>query len=109
MYGPAEVDGGSDGRVRRGEVRHISVMRKKLHGLCDAFRAGFCGIHPIAAIMLGCAAEVPTIRSMHGPSASFVGSFMDDDFGAGRSERSFVVVKGTIELGFGREAGIDAR
>ena len=102
VNGPAEVDGGSDGRVGRGEVRHFSVKRKKLNGLCDAFGAGLCGIHPIAAIMLGCATEVPTICSMHGPSASFVGSFMDEDFGAGRGERSFVVVESAIELGFSR-------
>ena len=106
--GPAEVDGGSDGRVGTGEVRHFSVMRKKLNGLCDAFGAGLCGIHPIAAIMLGCATEVPTIRSMHCPSASFVGSFMDEDFGAGWSNGCFVVVESAIELGFRREVWIDA-
>ena len=33
---------------------------------------------------------------------------MDEDFGAGRSERGFVVVEGTIQLGFGRESRVDA-
>jgi hypothetical protein len=45
---------------------------------------------------------------MYRPRASFVGRFVDEDFGAGRSARGFVVVEGTIQLGFGRESRVDA-
>jgi hypothetical protein len=81
-------------------------MRKKLNSLCNASGTGLGGIHPTASITLRCATKVLAIHSMHCPSASFVGVFMDEDFDAGWSERCFVVVEGAIELGFGREAGL---
>jgi hypothetical protein len=36
--GPAEVDGCSNGSIRRGELRHVAVMWKTLHSVGDAFR-----------------------------------------------------------------------
>jgi hypothetical protein len=83
-------------------------MGKKCYSLGNALGSGFGSVHPIASVMLGCTAKVPAIHAMCRPSASFVGHFVDQDFGAGWSERCFVVVEGTIELGFGREARVDA-
>ena len=34
---------------------------------------------------------------------------MDEDFGAGGGKGCLVVVEGAVELGFGREFGVDAR
>ena len=60
-------------------------MPKEVDRLGKTFGAGFGNIYPIAAVMLRCAAEVPAVHSMYRPRASFVGRFVDEDFGAGRS------------------------
>ena len=58
--------------------------------------------------MFGCTAEIPTIDAVNGPGAATIGCLVDENFGAGRSKGSFVVVKSAIELSFGRESGVDA-
>jgi hypothetical protein len=83
-------------------------MWKKLHSACDAFGPGFCSIDAVAPVVFRCAAKIPAIDTVDSSSAAAVWSFVNEDFRAGRRERSFVVIECSVELCFSGESRIDA-
>ena len=66
-------------------------------------------INTITAVVFGGSYEIPARNAMKRPGETSVGGFKDKHFGARRRNRRFVKIKITGELGFGREAGVDAR
>ena len=104
-----ESANGADGGVGRRAFGNGTITGKKINSFDDAFSSGFGNLHPVETIVFMSAANVPTSDAMGGPGAANSRSLKDKDFGAGRSKGSAIEIESSIELGFDREAGVDAR
>jgi hypothetical protein len=62
----------------------------------------------MAAVVVHGRAKVPAFNSMGCPSFPNGGLFVNEDASAGRGKRGAVVIKRAMELGVGREGGVDA-
>ena len=51
--------------------------------------------------------DVPVVNAIWRPCAPDIGRFIGDNFGTGRGDGRGVVVERTVELRFGRDAGVD--
>ena len=74
----------------------------------SAFGTSFPDPDVVTAVVVQSGADVPTVNSMWCPGATDSGRFVDKNSGARRSKGCTVIVEGTMELGIGRELGIDA-
>ena len=81
--------------------RNRTVVWEKFYCFDNAF--GFCcsDIDLVAAIMFHGRAKVPAVDSVDRPRWALVGSFKDENLGAGGCQRSFIKIKGAIKLGAG--------
>lgn len=84
------------------------MLWEKFDGIPYPFRLCFGDIYAPAAVVVGCWTDVETKGPVWCPCASFGAFLMDDDPNARRGNRSLIVVKLAVELGFRREAWVDA-
>ena len=70
-----------------------------------------CAWYPdtIALVMVEGWAKVPSICTMRGPSLGGGGFFVDNDADSWGCEGCACEIEGTLELGIGREFGVEAR
>ena len=73
--------------------------KEKFDGAGNAFRGCLGGVDAVAAIVLGGSAKVPAVNAV---------CLVDQDLCARWCQRCLVEIKGTVELCFGGEFGIDA-
>ena len=90
-------------------MRYIYVMRKELDGTSDLFYSYLCSIYCVISAVIWRTDNVPSIDTMRCPRSSLLRVLVDDDFGTGRCQRSFVIIERAVELRFGGEARADVR
>ena len=78
-------------------------MGEKFDGAGYPLGAGCGDVTPVAAVMFGGMSNIPALNAVWCPRSPNLGSFMNEDFGAGRCHGGLVEVEGTIHMGFGGE------
>ena len=63
----------------------------------------------VATVALQVRANIPAVNAGGRPGAALAGFLVDDNVGAKRGKRVFVVVVGAMKLGPGREVGVEPR
>lgn len=82
--------------------------RKPFDGISDARGVGLAYEDAVAAIVIDGGAKVPAGGAMSGPGFTYLGLFMDEDLGSDWSQWGAIEIEGTMELGLGRQLGVDA-
>ena len=67
------------------------------------------GIAFVIMVVVESRTDVKTACAVFGPTGTFVSAIMDNDLAASRSHRCFQKIEGSVELGVGGNARIDAR
>ena len=94
--------------VYRGGVGHVAGCWEKLHSVGNEFSRCCRDIDALTPVVLLGAAKVPAVDAMWCPCSVGAGIFMDEDSRTGRREWGFVVVEGTVKLGFGGQSRVDS-
>ena len=109
LQGMDEVAGSVCRGVGGAGAWHGHMGGEPFEGIGVAF--GVCGRdeRAIAAVVLCRMADVPAVFTMRGPGFADGWFLVYNDFGAEGAEWCAVEIEGTVELGVGREARVDAR
>jgi hypothetical protein len=103
-----EIAGCSRGSISRGHSGESYLGREPFKGVSNAFGSGAGNPYAVAAVMVEGRTKVETGDGMRGPGVAVGWFFMDEDTCARRGQGRAVVVEGAMDLGIGRETGIDA-
>jgi hypothetical protein len=101
-----EIAGSVHGSVRGGENGHGDVSGKPYQGVSRAFGRRLACPYLVAAVVAERRANVPTFNGVGGPRCADRRLLMDHNASAGGCKRGAVEVERTMELGVGREAGV---
>jgi hypothetical protein len=102
------LDAGLDHGGRVGS-RHGDLGWEPGEGVSDSFMLGSPNVGTIALVAVKGGANVPSVNAMSGPGGALVRLFMDDDVNTRWSNGGTIEIKVAIDLGPGREIGIDVR
>jgi hypothetical protein len=108
LEGVCEGDGNMTCSIGRQGFEHFTMVGKKFDGVGDAFGGCPGDVDAMAAVVFGCASEIPAVYAVAVPGAPVVGSFVDGNSGSWWRKGGLVVVGGSIQLRFGRQSRIDA-
>lgn len=103
-----EVLGCGGGEFEGGGGWHGDVGGEPGEGVGNAFGRGGIGPDGVAPIVLHCWADVPTFNCVWGPRFADGGGFVDEDSGSWWGKRRSIEVEGAVDLGPGREFGVDS-
>jgi hypothetical protein len=104
-----DIFGTSDDGIDRGSNRHGELCGKPGERVCITFCAGFFDPDSVTAVRVLGWADVPSIDCMRRPRGSNSGCFVDEDADSWGCNWDAVEVVVAVDLGPGRQFGIDTR
>jgi hypothetical protein len=108
IQGSGDVVEASQDEIVGGGEGHGDLGREPRDGVGDAFGARVPQPNAVAAVGIKGWASVPTIQRMRRPGGAVGGFVMDEDANARWCDRSPIEIIAAMELGIGRELGVDA-
>ena len=103
-----EIGGGCKDGICGGGFGHGRMGREPLQSVGVAFGASLGDVGPIAAIVMQSRAKVPAGGAVAGVGFADRGLLVHNDFGVEGADWCSVEVEGTMELGLGGQAWVDA-